>query len=87
MKQDLCKLRYIHTVYVPLQSMTNGFQSEVRVVHAADILFFHFKFMFLTYVMSVRHDISNWVCMLFFVQEKEENMPWVIYKSSITKGK
>ena len=40
LKQDLCKLRYIHTVYVPLQSMTNGFQSEERFAHSADIFFF-----------------------------------------------
>ena len=66
LKQDLCKQRYIHTVYVPLQSMTNGLQSEVWLAHAADILFFHFKFMFLTYGKSVRHDISNRVCTLCF---------------------
>ena len=35
LKQDLCKLRYIHTVNAPLQSKTNGFQSEVRFAHAA----------------------------------------------------
>ena len=58
--------KYIHTVYVPLQSMPNGFQSEVRFAHAADILFFYFKFMYLTYEMSVRHDISNRVCTLCF---------------------
>ena len=39
--------------------MANGFQSEVRFAHAADILFVHFKFMFLEYGMSVRHDISK----------------------------
>ena len=39
---------YIHTVNVPLQSMANVFQSEVRFAHAADILFIHFKCMFLT---------------------------------------
>ena len=32
--------------YEPLQSMTNGIHSEARFAHAADILFFHFKFMF-----------------------------------------
>ena len=42
LKQDRCKLRFIHTVYVPLQSMTNGFQSEVRFAHADDILVFNF---------------------------------------------
>ena len=64
--QDLCKLRYIHTVYVPLHSMANDFQSEVRFAHASDILFVHFEFMFLTYRMSVRHDIYNWVCTFCF---------------------
>ena len=54
------------TVYVPLQSMPNGFQSEVRFAHAANIFFFHFKFMYMTYEMSVRHDISNRVCTLCF---------------------
>ena len=39
--------------------MANGFQSEVRFVHATDILFVRFKFMFLTYGMSVRHYISE----------------------------
>ena len=43
---------------MPLQSMANGFQSEVRFAHAADILFVHFKFMFLTNGIRVRHDIS-----------------------------
>ena len=38
LKQDLCKLRYIHNVNMPLQSMTNGFQSEVRLAHAVDYL-------------------------------------------------
>ena len=38
LKQDLCKLRYIYTVNVPLQSMTNAFQSKVRFAHAADYL-------------------------------------------------
>ena len=65
LKQDLCKLSYIHTVYVPLQSMTNGFQSEVRFVHSADF-FFYFKFMLLTYGKVVIHDISNRVCALCF---------------------
>ena len=49
-----------------ITSMTNSFQSEVRFTHAADLLFFHFKFMFLTFGMSVRHDISNRVCTLSF---------------------
>ena len=39
--------------------MANDFQSEVRFAHAADILFVRFKFMFLTYGMSVRRDISK----------------------------
>ena len=38
LKQDLYKLRYFHNVNVPLQSVTNGFQSEVRFAHAADYL-------------------------------------------------
>ena len=33
------KLRYIHTVNVPLPSKTNGFQSEVKFTHAADYFF------------------------------------------------
>ena len=72
LKQDLCKLRYIHTVYVPLQSMPNGFQSEVRFAHAADILFFHFKVMYLTYEMSVRHDISKKVVYALFLNKKKK---------------
>ena len=39
--------------------MANGFHSEVRFTHAADILIFHLKVMFLTYGMSVSHDISK----------------------------
>ena len=38
----------IHTVTVPFQSMANGFQSEVRLAHAVDILFVYFKCMYLT---------------------------------------
>ena len=47
LKQDLCKLGYINTVIVPFQSLANGFQSEARFAHGADILFVHFKSMFL----------------------------------------
>ena len=75
LKQDLYKLRYIHTVYMPLKSMANGFQSEVRFAYVADILFVHFKSMFLTCGMSVRHYISK-QCMyaLFSNKKKEENL-------------
>ena len=66
--------------------MANGFQSEVRFAHDADIFFVHFKFMFLTYEMSVRHDISKQgMYALFSNKKKEENLPLVIYKSSLTK--
>ena len=41
-------LKTIHTVYVPFQSIINGFQSEVRFAHAVDVLFFYIKFMNLT---------------------------------------
>ena len=40
-------LQTIHTVNVPFQSMANGFQSEVRIAHAVDILFVYSKFMYL----------------------------------------
>ena len=41
-------LQTIHTVNVSFQSMANGFQSEVRLAHAVDILFVYSKFMYLT---------------------------------------
>ena len=84
MKQEFCKLRYINTVNVPLQSMANGFQSEVGFAHAAGVLFFNFKFMFLTYGMGVRHDISKQGIYAFFRTRKKGNMRWVIYKSSLS---
>ena len=46
--------------------MTKCLHSEVRFAHAADILFVHFKFMFLTYGMSIRHDISKQCKYVFF---------------------
>ena len=39
--------------------MVNGFHSQVRFAHAADILIVNIKVMFLTYGMSVSHDISK----------------------------
>ena len=63
-------VRY-HTVNVPLQSMSNGFQSKVRFASAADILFFRFKFMFLTYGMNVRHDISKQGMYALFSNKKK----------------
>ena len=41
-------LQTIHTVNVLFQSMANGFQSEVRFVHAVDILFVYSKFIYMT---------------------------------------
>ena len=68
--------------------MTNGFQSEVRFAHAADILFFPFKFMFLTYTECVSDTIFQTGYVRFvFEQEKYENVRLVIYKSSITKSR
>ena len=57
--------------------MTNGFPCEVRYAHAADILFVHFKFMVLTYGMSVRHDISKQgVYALFSNKKKRKTFAW-----------
>ena len=39
--------------------MTKSLHSEVRFLHAGDILFVNFKFMFVTYGMSTIHDISK----------------------------
>ena len=46
--------------------MTKGLHSEVRFANAVDILFVHFKSMFLTYGMSIRHDISQQCMYAFF---------------------
>ena len=39
-------LQTIHTNNVPFKSMANGFQSEVRLAHAVDILFVYSKCMY-----------------------------------------
>ena len=39
LKRALCKLRYIHAVNDPLQSMPSGFQGEVGFTLVPDILF------------------------------------------------
>ena len=41
-------LQTIHTINVLFQSMANGFQSEVRFVHAVDILFVYSEFKYMT---------------------------------------
>ena len=73
MKNGLCKLRNIHNVNVPLRSMRIGFNGEVGFAHAAGILYVHLKFMFLTYRMSIRHNISkNGMYSLFKNKKKRE---------------
>ena len=54
--------------------MTSGFQSDVNLHILLIYNFVHFKFMFLTYGMSVGHNISDRVCTLFLNKKKEENM-------------
>ena len=87
MKQDLCKLSYIHTVYVPLQSMTYGFQSEVRFANSADILFSILNSCFVIRKECHTCYFKQSMYGLFLNKKKEENMRLVIYKSSITKGR
>ena len=57
--------------------MANDFQSQVRFAHAADILFVRFEFMFLTYGISVRRDISKeGMYALFSNKKKRKTCAW-----------
>ena len=51
--------------------MANGFQSKLRFAHAAVVLFVHFKCMFVTYGMSVRHDIFKQAMYTLFLNKKK----------------
>ena len=54
-----------------VQNLANGSQGEVSFAQAADILFVHFKFIFLAYGLSVRHDISEQGTYTLFLNKKK----------------
>ena len=60
--------------------MAKGFQCKIGVKHVADTSFVYFKFIFLTYGMSAKHNISKNGMYALFSNKKEENMHSVIYK-------
>ena len=72
---------------MPLNSLANGFQSEVRFTHAGDILFVYFEFMFLTYRMSVRHDFSNLGIYVLFLNNNKRKHALGYLQIVLTKGR
>ena len=60
-----------------LQTMANSFQSKMGFKHTADILFVHFKLMFLSCGIVADMIFPNTVCTLCFSNKKKrETCAW-----------
>ena len=58
----------------------------MRLAHAGDILFVHFDFMFLTYRVSVRHDISKLGMYVLFLNKNKRKRALGNLQIVLTKG-